>query len=241
VYREYVPEPAARLKQIRQNGKRLSTILVRKGEPQQPRIFVVTAILSDALLIGQRTPRRTGIRNWPSKQSGRCSKPSDRSSFPMPAGSTDSTRCRHRSRRPAWCALTTTNTRSRPVPSGGRSRFTPMPTHRDPPGRTHRCRACSFIRPRRYRLRSLALRAGAGSQTRCLAQRRSLQGPGASGCDRSCTAQARRCRRRQSADGRHPQRGSNRRSALRRGGLCRGDRPRRPFRRCRSQYPGPPA
>ena len=40
----------------------------------------------------------------------------------------------------------------------------------DPPGRTHRCRACSLVRSRRYRLRSPALRAGAGSQTRCLAQ-----------------------------------------------------------------------
>ena len=30
---------------------------------------------------------------------------------PMPAGSMVSTRCRHRSRRPAWCALTTTSTR----------------------------------------------------------------------------------------------------------------------------------
>jgi len=76
--------------------------------------------------------------------------------------------------------------------------------HCDPPGRAHRCRACSLVRPRRYRLRSLALRAGAGSQTRRLAQRRSLQGLGASRCDRTCTAQARQCRRWQSADGRHP-------------------------------------
>jgi len=74
------------------------------------------------------TLRRTGIQNWPNRRSGRCSKPSDRSSYPMPAGSTDSTRCRHRSLRPAWYASTTTNTRSRPALSGGLSRFTPTPT-----------------------------------------------------------------------------------------------------------------
>ena len=113
--------------------------------------------------------------------------------------------------------------------------------HCDPPGRTHRCRACSLVRPRRYHLRSLALCAGAGSQTRCLAQRRSLQGLGASGCDRTCTAQARQCRRWQSSDGRHPQRGSDRRLAGRRSSLRRGDRSRRSFRRCRAQHPGPPA
>jgi len=39
----------------------------------------------------------------------------------------------------------------------------------DPPGRTHRCRASAFIRPRRDDLRSLALRAGAGAQARRLA------------------------------------------------------------------------
>src|SRR4029078_4053026 len=33
----------------------------------------------------------------------------------MLVGSTDSTRCRHQSRRPAWCASTTTSTRSRAV------------------------------------------------------------------------------------------------------------------------------
>src|SRR6187402_2859168 len=110
----------------------------------------------------------------------------------------------------------------------------------DPPGRTHRCRACSLVRPRRYRLRSLALRAGAGSQTRRLAQRRSLQGLGTSGGHRTCTAQARQRRRWQSADGRHPQRGSNRRLAGRRSSLRRGDHSWRPFRRCRAQHPGPP-
>src|SRR6202044_3464974 len=48
---------------------------------------------------------------------------------------------------------------------------------------------------RRYDLRSLALRAGPGSQTRCLAQRRSLQGLGAAGRHRTCSAQARQRRR----------------------------------------------
>ena len=34
---------------------------------------------------------------------------------------------RHRSRRPAWCASTTTSTRSQPAQSDDRSRFKPMP------------------------------------------------------------------------------------------------------------------
>ena len=46
---------------------------------------------------------------------------------PMPGASTASTRCRPRSRRPAWCASTTTNTRSRRAPSAARSRSAPMP------------------------------------------------------------------------------------------------------------------
>ena len=59
--------------------------------------------------------------------------------------------------------------------------------------------------------------------------------------DGARAAQARRCRRRQSADGRHPHRGAHRRAAGGRGRLRRGDRPRRPLRRCRPQHPGPPA
>jgi transposase len=47
----------------------------------------------------------------PDGRSGRCSKPSGRAWCPMPAGSTASTRCRLRCRRPAWSASTTTNTR----------------------------------------------------------------------------------------------------------------------------------
>jgi hypothetical protein len=55
------------------------------------------------------------------------------------------------------------------------------------------------------------------------------------------TAQARQCRRWQSADGRHPQRGSDRWLAGRRSSQRRGNRSRRPFRRYRAQHPGPPA
>ena len=44
-------------------------------------------------------------------RSGKCSRPSGRSLFPMLVGSIDSTPCRRRSRRPAWCVSTTTNTR----------------------------------------------------------------------------------------------------------------------------------
>ena len=41
---------------------------------------------------------------------------------PMPAASMASTPCRHRCRRPAWSASTTTDTRLRQAPSAGRSR-----------------------------------------------------------------------------------------------------------------------
>src|SRR6478609_5814301 len=113
--------------------------------------------------------------------------------------------------------------------------------HCNPPGRAHRCRASSLLRPRRDDLRSLALRACPGPQARRLAQRCSLQGLGAAGRDGTCAAQARGRRRRQPADGRYPQRGADRRLARRRGCLRRGALPRRPFRRCRSQHSGSPA
>jgi hypothetical protein len=45
-----------------------------------------------------------------------------------PAASTDSTPSQPPCRRPAWCASTITDTRWRRMPSGGRSKFTPMPS-----------------------------------------------------------------------------------------------------------------
>src|SRR3954453_1358565 len=113
--------------------------------------------------------------------------------------------------------------------------------HRDPPGRAHRCRASPLVRPRRDGLRPLALLAGARPQARCLAQRRPLQGLGAAGRDGACATQTRGRRRRQSADGRHPHGGAHRWTASGRCRLRRGDRPRRPLRRRRPQYPGPAA
>src|SRR6266550_4528594 len=114
-------------------------------------------------------------------------------------------------------------------------------SHLNPPGRAHRCRASSLIRPWRDDLRSLALRACAGPQARRLAQWCSLQGLGAAGRDGTRAAQACGRRRRQPADGRYPQRSADRRLARRRGCLRRGSLPRRPFRRRRSQHPGSPA
>ena len=96
-------------------------------------------------------------------------------------------------------------------------------------GRDRR-RASPFVRPRRDDLRPLALRAGARPQARRPAQRRSLQGLGAAGRDGARAAQARRRRRWQSADGRHPHRGAHRRAAGGRGRLRRSDRPERPLR-----------
>src|SRR6202166_1402889 len=108
--------------------------------------------------------------------------------------------------------------------------------HRNPPGRADRRRTSPLVRPRGHALRPLALRPGARPKARRLAQRRSLQGLGAAGIDGARAAQARRCRRWQSADGRHPHRGAHRRAAGGRGRLRRGDRPRRPLRRRRPQH-----
>jgi transposase len=55
--------------------------------------------------------KRTAIPSGPTKRSGRCSRRSGRSSFPIAAASTASMRCRLRCRRPASSGSTTTNTR----------------------------------------------------------------------------------------------------------------------------------
>ena len=68
--------------------------------------------------------------------------------------------------------------------------------HRDPSGWKDRCRASKILRTWRDDLRSLALCAGACSQTRRLAQWRSLQGLGTAGRPRADPAQARKHRRR---------------------------------------------
>jgi transposase len=77
-------------------------------------------------------------------------------------------------------------------------------------------------------------------KTRCLAQRRALQGLGAARRYGARAAQARQCRRRQSADGRHPHRGAHRRAPSGRGCLRRSNRAGRPLCRRRPQHPGPP-
>ena len=61
------------------------------------------------------------------KQSGRCSRRSGASSFPMRAGSMDSMRSRRQSRRPVWSASTTTSTRWLRAQSDGQSMCMPMP------------------------------------------------------------------------------------------------------------------
>src|SRR3954453_3454112 len=58
------------------------------------------------------TPACIRIPSAPTGRCGRCSRRSGRSWSPIAAGSMASTRCRPRSRRPAWCGSTTTNTRS---------------------------------------------------------------------------------------------------------------------------------
>jgi len=135
---------------------------------QNPRRF-------ECLAVGQmhRYAKGTGIQNWPNRRSGRCSKPSDRSSFPMPAGSTDS-RGAGIGLEDLLCGSTTIIL----VTASAVGRPVEVHAYADRiviPGRAHRCRACSLVRPRRYRLRSLALRAGAGSQTRSVGATALLQ------------------------------------------------------------------
>ena len=108
-----------------------------------------------------------------------------------PGPSTASTRCRPRRRRPASSASTTTSTRSmasavgRPVEV--RAYADRIELRQD--GRVvgeHPPR----LRPRPDRLRSLALRAGAGPQAGRAAQRRTVQGLGAAGGARAGAPQA---------------------------------------------------
>ena len=83
----------------------------------------------------------------------------------MPAASTASTRCRLRSRRPAWCASTTTATRS---PRSAVGRPVEIRAYADrielAPGRPARRRASAAASAAIRPFRSLALRAGAGPQ-----------------------------------------------------------------------------
>jgi DNA replication protein DnaC/transposase len=109
------------------------------------------------------------------------------------------------------------------------------------PGRAHGGRASTRLWPGTDHLQPVALRARPGPQARRLAQRRALQGLGASRGHGACAAPARRSPRRQSADGRHPQRRAHRRTTGGRIGLCRGPCSRGAFRRCRPQHPCPPA
>ena len=69
----------------------------------------------------------SAILSCASGRSGRSSRQSGRASFPLVAGSTDSTRSRPRSPRRAWCASTTTSTPSRRARWAARSRSVPMP------------------------------------------------------------------------------------------------------------------
>ena len=119
------------------------------------------------------------IPNGRNGLSGRSSRKSGRSSFPSVAGSTASTPCRPRCRRPAWCASTTTNTRSSASAVGR-----PVEIHAYADRIVIRqdgrivAEHAALIRSRQDRLRSLALRAGAGAQAGGAAQRCAVQGLG---------------------------------------------------------------
>ena len=104
-----------------------------------------------------------------------------------------------------------------------------------PPGR----RTSPLLRPRSDRVRSLALRAGAGAQAGRAAQRRPVQGLAAADGTGTDSPQARRQRRWRPADGRDPDDGAERWLARGRGRLSRGAARGRPLRRRRAQHPGP--
>ena len=117
----------------------------------------------------------------------------------------------------------------------------------DPPGRPHRRRTSSGLRPRRDDLRSLALRPRSRPQARRAAQRRPVQGLGPAAGDRSHPPQARRLRRRRPADGEDTLGGPQRRPT----GRSRRPAPRRCARAsssadvvinivARRRDPGPP-
>src|SRR5713226_9005942 len=112
--------------------------------------------------------------------------------------------------------------------------------HRHPPGRRDRRRACALFRPQPDGLRPLALRAGAGSQARRAQERRALQGLAVAGPSGARAAPAEGFGGRRSPDGQDPVCGADRRLGCRGGGLRRGPRRWRPFRRCRPQHPGAP-
>ena len=157
------------------------------------------------------------------------------------AASTGSTRCRRRSRRPAWCGSTTTNTRCRRTRSGGRWRSAPMPIGSscartgEIVGEHRRCfgRDQTVFDPWHYvpvlARKPGALRNGAPFKDWVLPAGAGAGPPQA--CGRG---------RRRPADGQDPHRGAERRPARGRGGLPGSAARGRPFRRRRSStsWPG---
>jgi hypothetical protein len=94
---------------------------------------------------------------------------------------------------------------------------------------------------RRNRIRSVALRAGSGSQAGRSAQRRAVQGLGVANGAGAGEAQADRVRRRRPADGQNPRTRAHRWIARSGGGLPPGIVRGRPFGRRRHQHPRPSA
>ncbi len=108
-------------------------------------------------------------------------------------------------------------------------------------GRSDRRKPSPRVRAWGDRLRSLALRPGAGPQAGRAPQWSAVPELGSAGGDRAGAAQAERGARRRPADGRDPRRGADRWPAGCRGRLRRGAEGRRPFGRRHPQHPGSPA
>ena len=148
--------------------------------------------------------------------------------------------CRHRCRRPAWCASTTTDTRcrrsavGRPVEIRAYADRIELRQDGRSVGEHRRCfgREQTVFDPWHYvpvlARKPGALRNGAPFKDWVLP----------AGLERVRRKLAGVCRRR-SADGQHPHRGAERRAARGRGRLPRGAARGRPLRRRRHQHPGP--
>jgi transposase len=98
--------------------------------------------------------------------------------FPMPGGSTGSTRCLPRCPRPAWCGSTTTDTRLPRARSDGRSRSTRTPSGSScaRPGASSASIGAASGGTRRCLIPGTMCRFWAASRARCATGRRSRTG-----------------------------------------------------------------
>ena len=196
----------------------------------------LNAWLLDHCVAWAKAHRHPEVRT---RRSGRCSRPSGRAWCPMPAGSTASTPCRPRCRRPAWSASTTTNTRSsasavgRPVEIRAYAERIELRQDGRIVGEHRRVfgRGQTVYDPWHY-VPVLARKPGAlrnGAPFKDWVLPAALE---------RVRRKLRSARRRRPPDGGHPERGADRRPRRGRGRLRRGARRGRPLGRRHPQHPG---